>query len=160
MWRGRPANGLSSRTESRAFSFPPHFGGRGKQRGICFQDWEFSFWGVAVDRRYFVYILASRSRNLYTGITSSLMQRIREHREGRVPGFTARYRIHRLVYVESFRDVRDAICREKEIKSWRRELRVKLIEAQNPAWSDLAEEWLPAYPREKQIPPAKKRPAG
>jgi putative endonuclease len=93
-------------------------------------------------------------------MTSGLMQRIREHREGRVPGFTSRYKIHRLVHVESFRDVRDAICREKEIKSWRRELRVKLIETQNPTWRDLAEEWLAAYPRQKQIPPAKRRPAG
>jgi putative endonuclease len=113
-----------------------------------------------VDRRYFVYILASRSRNLYTGMTSRLTGRIREHREGRVPGFTSRYRIHRLVYVESFRDVHEAIGREKEIKSWRRELRVKLIEGQNPTWKDLAKEWLAAYPRKKQIPPAKRRPAG
>jgi putative endonuclease len=115
-----------------------------------------------VDRRYFVYILASRSRNFYTGLTSSLMRRIREHREGSVPGFTARYRIHRLVHVEAFRDVHDALCREKEIKSWRRERRVKLIEAQNPTWKDLAEEWMAVYLREKQIPPAKRqrRPAG
>jgi putative endonuclease len=113
-----------------------------------------------VDRRYFVYILASRSRNLYTGMTSRLMGRIREHREGRVPAFTSRYRIHRLVYVESFRDVHEAIGREKEINSWRRELRVKLIEAQNPTWRDLAEEWLVEYPGQKQVPPAKRRPAG
>ena len=113
-----------------------------------------------MDRRYFVYILASRSRNLYTGMTSGLVRRVREHREGRVPGFTSRYRIHRLVYVESFRDVHEAIGREKEIKSWRRELRVRLIDGQNPTWRDLAEEWLAAYPRKKQIPPAKKRPAG
>ena len=93
-------------------------------------------------------------------MTTSLMRRIREHREGRVPGFTSRYRIHRLVYVESFRDVSQAIGREKEIKSWRRELRVKLIEAQNPTWRDSAEEWLAAYPQKKQIPPAKRRPAG
>ena len=113
-----------------------------------------------MDRLYYVYILASRSRNLYTGVTSSLMRRIQEHREGRVPGFTTRYRIHRLVYVESFRDVHEAIGREKEIKSWRREKRVKLIERQNPTWRDLAEEWLSPYPRKKQVPPAEKRPAG
>jgi putative endonuclease len=113
-----------------------------------------------VDRRYFVCILASRSRNLYTGMTSRLMGRIREHREGRVPGFASRYRIHRLVYVEAFRDVRDAICREKEIKSWRRELRLKLIESQNPTWTDLAEEWVAECPPQKQIPPARRRPAG
>jgi putative endonuclease len=97
-----------------------------------------------VDRRYFVYILTSRSRNLYTGMTSDLMRRICEHREGRVPGFTSRYRIQRLVRVASFRDVREAIGRKKQIKSWRRELRLKLMEAENPAWRDLAEERLAA----------------
>jgi putative endonuclease len=107
-----------------------------------------------------VYILASRSRNLYTGITNSMMRRMVEHRELRVPGFTSRYRIHRLVHVETFTDVRVAIWREKEIKSWRREKRVALIEAENPTWSDLAERWFAKYPGQKQIPPAKRRPAG
>jgi putative endonuclease len=79
-----------------------------------------------------------------------------EHREGRVPGFTSKYRIHRLVHVESFRDVRDALCREKEIKSWCREKRISLIEAQNPTWRDMAEEWLPAYPRKNADPSGQK----
>ena len=97
-----------------------------------------------MDRRYFEHILASRSRNLYTGMTSGRMRRICEHREGRVPGFTSRYRIQRLVQVASFRDVCEAIGRKKQIKSWRRELRSKWMEAENPAWRDLAEEWLAA----------------
>jgi putative endonuclease len=103
-----------------------------------------------VPDRYFVYILASRSRTIYTGITSSLKKRVREHREGRVPGFTSKYRIHRLVYFESFQDVRAAIGREKEIKGWRREKKLALIETKNPNWDDLAEEWFPKYPSLEQ----------
>ena len=94
-------------------------------------------------RLYHVYILASRSRTLYTGVTNSLIRRIVQHREGNVPGFTSKYKIHRLMYFEPFTDVRVAIAREKEIKSWTRAKRVALIEKQNPTWSDLAENWLP-----------------
>jgi putative endonuclease len=75
-----------------------------------------------------------------------------EHRQGRGGGFTSKYRIHRLVYVETFAEVNAAIRREKEIKSWRRERREALIEAHNPTWVDLIGEWAPPYPREKQIP--------
>jgi len=64
-----------------------------------------------------------------------------QHREGIVPGFTRRYRIHRLVYYEPFRDVRQAIARETGIKKWRRERKIALIEAGNPAWDDLALSW-------------------
>ena len=67
---------------------------------------------------YAVYILASRSRNLYTGMTGDLQKRMLEHRRGLVRGFTTRYRVFRLVYLEQFGDVRDAIAREKEIKGW------------------------------------------
>ena len=94
-----------------------------------------------MDRTYWVYILASRSRNLYTGVTNNLHRRLAEHREGLVPGFTSRYRIFRLVHHEAFRDIRNAIAREKEIKAWRREKKVRLIERQNPAWHDLSEWW-------------------
>ena len=83
---------------------------------------------------YYVYILASWSRVLYTGVTNNLAWRVLQHREGRVPGFTSRYRIHRLVYYEEYRDVRDAIDRETQIKAYRRQKRVALIEGQNPAW--------------------------
>jgi len=105
-----------------------------------------------VERRFYVYILASRSRRLYTGVTSGLAKRVGEHRQGRIAGFTSRYRIHRLVYFETYRDAHVAINREKEIKSWRREKKIALLESRNPSWSDLAEAWFAPYPSKKQIP--------
>ncbi len=94
-----------------------------------------------MDKTYCVYILAGRSRNLYTGVTNNLTRRVMQHREGRVPGFASKYRIYRLVHFELFGDVRAAIAREKEIKSWRREKKVALIEAGNPIWEDLGAKW-------------------
>ncbi len=91
-----------------------------------------------MDKRYYVYILASRSRNLYIGVTNNLRRRLLEHRQGPVPGFTSRYRIFRLVHFEVFSDIRYAIAREKEIKAWRREKKIRLIEQENPTWEDLA----------------------
>jgi putative endonuclease len=67
---------------------------------------------------YYVYIMASRSRVLYTGVTNDLARRVYEHKRSLIAGFTNRYRITRLVYFEEFTDVRDAIAREKEIKGW------------------------------------------
>jgi putative endonuclease len=89
-------------------------------------------------RQYFIYILASRSRNLYTGVTGDLVHRMVEHRQGLVPGFTTRYRIFRLVHFETFGSVHQAIAREKELKGWRREKKIWLIEHHNPTWQDLA----------------------
>ncbi len=89
-----------------------------------------------------MYILSSRSRNLYTGMTNNLFRRVIEHKNGLVPGFTLRYRIHRLVHFESFMEVREAIAREKQIKAWDRKKRVALIERTNPAWGDLADGWV------------------
>src|SRR5262245_14602736 len=91
-----------------------------------------------VMRVFFVYIMASRSRVLYTGVTNDLARRVHEHKSGRNPGFTSRYRITRLVYFEEFDDIRDAIDREKQIKAWTRSRRVRLIEGRNPTWEDLA----------------------
>lgn len=91
-------------------------------------------------RVYCVYIMASRSRVLYTGVTNDLARRVHEHKLGRA-SFTSRYRITRLVYFEEFTDIREAIAREKQIKDWTRARRVELIEARNPTWEDLAEEW-------------------
>jgi putative endonuclease len=85
---------------------------------------------------YFVYIIASRSKNLYTGVTNDLQRRTLQHKSRTGGGFTAKYRIERLVYFELFGDVKAAISREKEIKAWRREKRLALIESQNPAWQD------------------------
>ena len=102
------------------------------------------------ERFYYVYIMASRSRVIYTGMTNHVRKRTWEHRQGVVPGFTRDYNVHRLVYFEQFRDVRVAISREKEIKSMRRERKIKLIESVNPTWEDLAELWFEASEREAQ----------
>jgi putative endonuclease len=80
-------------------------------------------------------------------VTNDLETRVRQHRNGKADSFTARYRIHRLVYFEEFGDIREAIKREKQIKHWVRAQRVALIEAANPTWRDLAGERMPAYPR-------------
>ncbi len=101
---------------------------------------------------YYVYMLASRSRNLYAGVTNDLKRRVLEHKQKLVGGFTSKYRIHRLVYFQPFEDVRHAIAREKQIKGWRREKKVALIKANNPTWDDLAADWYHSPPRKKQIP--------
>ena len=88
---------------------------------------------------YYVYILASRSRNLYIGVTGDLDRRIFEHKNRLVRGFTSQYNIHRLVYYEVYGNVTSAIAREKELKGWRREKKVVLIERENPTWNDLSE---------------------
>jgi putative endonuclease len=89
-------------------------------------------------RLYYVYIMASKSRVLYVGITGFLMARVLRHRAGEGGAFTRKYRVHRLVYFHGFRNVGDAIARETEIKKWRREKKVALIHAENPTWEDLA----------------------
>ena len=78
-------------------------------------------------KTYYVYIMASRSRTLYTGVTNNLERRVVEHKRELVPGFTARYRIERLVYYEVFGDIRQAIQREKKIKGWLRAKKIALI---------------------------------
>ncbi len=97
---------------------------------------------------YFVYIMASRSRTLYTGVTNDLERRVEQHKQGRVPGFTAKYHVNRLVYYEATPNVAAAIAREKQIKSWRREKKTALIEMMNPDWEDLLEEGAAATPRQ------------
>jgi putative endonuclease len=94
-----------------------------------------------VIRTYWVYILASRSRVLYTGVTNDLVRRVKEHKQHLIPGFTQKYRVTRLVYFEPFGDIRDAIAREKQIKGWVRARKIELIEARNPTWADLADHW-------------------
>jgi len=93
------------------------------------------------DRFYYVYIMASRSRNLYTGVTNSIYRRVLQHKSGEIEGFTKRYNINRLVYSEKFVYVTSAIAREKQIKAWTRAKRIALIESTNPTWQDLAEGW-------------------
>ena len=92
-------------------------------------------------KRYYVYILASLSGTLYIGITSNLEKRMFDHKEGLIEGFTKKYEVHRVVYFESYDDVRTAINREKQLKRWRREKKVALIERINPSWRDLARDW-------------------
>jgi putative endonuclease len=94
-----------------------------------------------IERGYCVYILASKSRVLYVGVTGNLYKRVFEHKQDVVPGFTTRYRIHRLVYFEQFTNISSAITREKELKGWRREKKIALLERENPLWEDLAERW-------------------
>jgi putative endonuclease len=90
-------------------------------------------------KEYFVYILASKSRTLYVGVTNDLERRVAEHRSKLVPGFTRRYNITRLVYFEKTTDVHSALAREKEIKGWTRAKKVALIERANPTWEDLSQ---------------------
>ena len=93
------------------------------------------------ERRYYVYIMASKSRVIYVGMTGFLMARVLRHRGGEGGAFTRKYRVHRLVYVESFQNVENAIARETEIKKWRREKKVALIVGENRTWEDLAAGW-------------------
>ncbi len=93
------------------------------------------------EKRYYVYILASESRVLYVGVTGFLMARVLQHKSGECEGFTRRYKVNRLVYYEVFRYVNNAIARETEIKKWRREKKVALLEAEDPRWEDLAWDW-------------------
>lgn len=87
----------------------------------------------------FVYIISNSSRTLYCGITTDLRQRFKQHQSGTYEnGFTARYRFDRLVWYECVADLKTAAKREKEIKGWRREKKVALIEAMNPTWADLS----------------------
>ena len=89
---------------------------------------------------YFVYILATKSRRMYTGVTNDLERRVFQHRE-QLTGFTAKYRVVRLVYYEHHRNPYAAISREKEIKGWSRERKMDLVSRENPAWDDIAAQW-------------------
>ena len=91
--------------------------------------------------RFYVYIMASKSRRIYTGVTNNIGRRVKQHKAGEIEGFTQRYKINRLVYYEVFQLVGNAIHREKEIKGWDRAKRVALIERENPTWDDLAADW-------------------
>jgi len=93
------------------------------------------------ERQYCVYILANQARTIYVGVTNDLQRRVNEHKDAAIPGFTARYRVNRLVYYELTDDIRDAIAREKQIKGWLRAKKIQLIEAENPRWRDLSLDW-------------------
>lgn len=93
---------------------------------------------------YWVYLLASRRNGtLYCGVTNDLLRRVDEHRNGDVPGFTAKYNVKQLVWFEAFGDIHDAIARETRIKGWLRAWKLALIEKSNPQWRDLYSDLLP-----------------
>jgi putative endonuclease len=92
---------------------------------------------------YYAYILGSLSGTLYVGVTGNLHKRVFQHKFHRTGGFTDQYDVERLLYWESFDDVLKAIDREKQLKGWRREKKIALIEGQNPHWLDLSPDWYP-----------------
>jgi putative endonuclease len=92
-------------------------------------------------KRYFVYILASKQHGtLYVGSTSNLIQRIWQHKNNVVLGFTAKYHVHHLVYYEEHQNTIEMGRREKRLKNWCRQWKINLIEGFNPAWRDLCKE--------------------
>ncbi len=93
-------------------------------------------------KKYFVYILASISGTLYTGMTNDLMRRVLEHKEGKILGFTQKYKAKKLVYFEDTGSVHAAIQWEKHIKGWLRKKKIELVETVNPKWEDLSWEWI------------------
>ena len=104
---------------------------------------------------YHVYILSSRSRTLYTGVTNDITRRIAQHRSGRGSRFASRYQVQRLVHLEPFRNPIAAIAREKQIKGWVRAKKFALIEQENAGWYDLAEDWF-AKPKPKRQSPSER----
>ncbi len=92
---------------------------------------------------YFVYILANkRNGTLYIGFTSDLLNRVSQHKNNITKGFTKKYGVHKLVYFEQYDDYDAVLQREKQLKEWKREWKLELIEKANPLWQDLWEETL------------------
>lgn len=101
----------------------------------------------------FVYILTNkRNGTLYVGVTSDLMNRIKQHKDGFYQGFTKKYRLHTLVYVEIFSEIQAAIYREKQLKQWNRTWKMALIEKNNPHWEDLSISSLCSKRRDSPFP--------
>ncbi|MGE3271631.1 MAG: GIY-YIG nuclease family protein [Chloroflexota bacterium] len=92
-------------------------------------------------RQFYVYMLASKTRRLYIGKTNDLARRVWEHKTKAIEGFTSRYNIDRLVWYETTPRATDAVARERELKGWRREKKIALIEAENREWADLSRGW-------------------
>jgi putative endonuclease len=106
-------------------------------------------------KSYYVYIIASkRNGTLYIGVTSDLIRRIAEHKDGLVEGFSKRYKVNQLVYYEEIPDVTSAIVREKRLKKWKRAWKLRLIEAGNPGWKDLYQD---LFGGETGFPPTRER---
>lgn len=92
-------------------------------------------------KHYYVYITASNSRRLYIGISNDLQIRLWQHQNGEGSKFAHKYNMTRLVHFEVFEDARQAIAREKQLKGWKRQRKIDLIEEGNPEWRDLSEGW-------------------
>ena len=93
----------------------------------------------------YVYIMASRAKTLYIGVTNDIERWAWEHKSGTPAGFTSRYNVNRLVYYEDYESIRDAIQREKQLKGLLRGKKLALIESANPEWDDLAHGWYPGH---------------
>lgn len=91
---------------------------------------------------FYVYIMASKSGTLYIGMTNDIKKRIHDHKKHLIQGFTDKYNIDQLLYVETMSEPNSAIAREKQLKGWRREKKLALIDKQNPDWQDLSEDWM------------------
>ena len=108
------------------------------------------------EHHYYVYIVASRSHALYIGITDNIQRRVEQHRNAELAGFTATYHCNRLVLLEAYQYVRNALAREKQLKRWRRSKKIWLIELSNPIWADLSDAWT----EKPQVPPLRCAPVG
>jgi len=96
-----------------------------------------------IERSYFAYIMASKSRTLYAGVTNDVRKRSFDHKQKTHNGFTAKYNCNRLVWFQEFANVGEAIQREKELKGWIRAKKIALVESTNPTWQDLSAPWFP-----------------
>ena len=92
-------------------------------------------------KTFYVYIMGSKSGTLYVGMTSDIKKRVYEHKNHLMPGFTDKYNVDRLLYVETIGDASSAINRERQLKVWKREKKVALIDSINSEWNDLSEDW-------------------
>lgn len=91
-----------------------------------------------MEKTYYVYILTNKSATLYIGVTNDLKRRLWEHRNKMIVGFTKKYNINKLIYVEDYKSANGAIAREKQLKGWRRERKMELIKQQNPSFREIA----------------------
>jgi putative endonuclease len=102
-------------------------------------------------RSYYVYIMTNRSGTLYAGMTNDIQRRVYEHKQKLLDGFTKKYNMNMLAYFVETDDVEAAICREKQVKAWRRSKKVALIESMNPQWRDLSEGWFTTPPPDSSL---------
>ncbi|MBS1802885.1 MAG: GIY-YIG nuclease family protein [Acidobacteria bacterium] len=117
-----------------------------------------------MERLYWTYIVASRSRTIYIGVTGDLRRRVFQHKWKEFEGFSAKYNCDRLVWFELHDEVSKAIARETQLKKWNRAKKITLIERMNPGWSDLSRDWFEYEPADykrslDQFEPPKRRTA-